>query len=97
MPVRTRSPHVVVGSTNCNGPQGLVGAPPPGPHPNHHHHLQQTSLAGGGGQQPPRGCHMLPPHLHPDPFYCSPFGNPYYRSVRARMRVGPRDFQKLLR
>lgn len=55
-------------STICNGGQQLVGG---GPHSAHHHPLPRA------GTGPPL-CHMVP-HLHNDPFYCSPFGNPYYR------------------
>jgi hypothetical protein len=41
------------------------------------------SLVGAPGSHHPRMgplpmCPMVP-HLHNDPFYCSPFGNPYYR------------------
>ncbi|KAF7283866.1 hypothetical protein GWI33_022900 [Rhynchophorus ferrugineus] len=61
--------------TICNGTQPLVGASgPTGPH--HHQRLSGP-------------CTPVPPHLHGDPFYCSPFGNPYYRSLPVPRRHTP--------
>ncbi|KAJ8983035.1 hypothetical protein NQ317_014332 [Molorchus minor] len=68
MPVRIISP-VAGGSTICNGGQPPVGAP--GSHPHH-------PRPGSGPMCP------LVPHMHGDPFYCSPFGNPYYRPSGVR-------------
>jgi hypothetical protein len=51
------------------------------------------SLVGAPGSHHPRMgplpmCPMVP-HLHNDPFYCSPFGNPYYRSLPVPRRHTP--------
>ncbi|XP_044012841.1 LIM domain-binding protein 2 isoform X2 [Aphidius gifuensis] len=50
------------------------GGPPMGPH--QHPHPQGPGVPGQ-------------PHMHNDPFYCSPFGSPYYRSLPVPRRPTP--------
>ncbi|XP_012264351.1 LIM domain-binding protein 2 isoform X4 [Athalia rosae] len=74
-------PHMQMGPGGPVGmqPQGGPGmcAPggpgPMGPHP----HPQGPGVPG------------QPPHMHNDPFYCSPFGSPYYRSLPVPRRHTP--------
>ncbi|XP_048512333.1 LIM domain-binding protein 1-A isoform X3 [Athalia rosae] len=73
-------PHMQMGPGGPVGmqPQGGPGmcAPggpgPMGPHP----HPQGPGVPG------------QPPHMHNDPFYCSPFGSPYYRMLRGCVAQG---------
>lgn len=64
MPVRTGSP---VAAVDNNSTICNGGQPLVGAPGSHHPRLGAGSM-----------CPMVP-HLHNDPFYCSPFGNPYYR------------------
>lgn len=64
MPVRTGSPAAAVDDNSTICNGGQPLVGAPG---SHHPRL-------GAGPM----CPMVP-HLHNDPFYCSPFGNPYYR------------------
>lgn len=47
-------------------------------HQHPHHHMNPLP---GHHHPHPAMCPMMPgmPHVHNDPFYCSPFGSPYYR------------------
>lgn len=72
------SPHHLGGPPHMQmGPGGPVGMQPqPGP--------GMCGPAGPGPMGPhnhPQGPGVpgQPPHMHNDPFYCSPFGSPYYR------------------
>ncbi|XP_046749532.1 LIM domain-binding protein 2 isoform X3 [Diprion similis] len=75
-------PHMQMGPGGPVGMQGPQGGPgmcgpggpgPMGPHP----HPQGPGVPG------------QPPHMHNDPFYCSPFGSPYYRSLPVPRRHTP--------
>ncbi|KAG5885916.1 hypothetical protein JTB14_032932 [Gonioctena quinquepunctata] len=81
MPVRVRKIDSLLDQTStiCNGAQSLVGAP--GSHP-------QQGRGGVIAAGAPPMCPMVP-ILHNDPFYCSPFGNPYYRSLPVPRRHTP--------
>lgn len=66
MPVRIVDKLINI--TICNGGQSLVGATT---NNGSHHQNSRVHLNSN--------VYSMVPHLHNDPFYCSPFGNPYFR------------------
>ncbi|KAF2903518.1 hypothetical protein ILUMI_02664 [Ignelater luminosus] len=63
-------------STTCSGSRHLVGASDS--HHHHHPHMGPHSM-----------CSVMPPRTSTDPFYFSPFGSPYYRSLPVPRRHTP--------
>ncbi|GLH09420.1 Protein of unknown function [Gryllus bimaculatus] len=65
-------------------PQVSTGPSGPGPDAHHRRRTHEPGAPAAAARPPagppphPAMCPMMP-HVHSDPFYCSPFGSPYYR------------------
>ncbi|XP_021939195.1 LIM domain-binding protein 2 isoform X5 [Zootermopsis nevadensis] len=97
-------PGPLVGGGGGGGPDHLPPGPPAAhlhpaavaaaaaaaaaAHQHPHHHMNPLP---GHHHPHPAMCPMMPgmPHVHNDPFYCSPFGSPYYRCLPVPRRHAP--------
>ncbi|CAG5074364.1 Similar to LDB2: LIM domain-binding protein 2 (Gallus gallus) [Cotesia congregata] len=91
--------HHMVGSPHhhmATGGSVMPGGPGTGPGPGPGGGMmapgiQQGPMCPPGAPGPMGPHHQAPPgqHMHNDPFYCSPFGSPYYRSLPVPRRHTP--------